>query len=256
LDICIYYLRKVYFFCYFCTNEFEDENYLNQTCRKHLIGNEKIFLKCDSSRWFSNLDKKIQLYIDLVRNEDALTAESCINSQIEEFYKKEIYKEEDSRFGCGLCSKMFRGSSFVQNHIQNKHESNLAKVKEKGIAVQYQKNYENDPFHISPTDVYSSPSEEEVSQIYNNYHKIQKDKKDKEEQEREERRKEHYSRKNQSSYRNRDNFRPEKRHDYEEVRKDRKLVDYADIAIDWDKPKERSIDIDYEKSLHEFIPKS
>jgi len=58
LDICIYYLRRVYFFCYFCAEEFEDEYCLNEKCKKHLRGNDKIHLNVDSSKWFHNLEKK------------------------------------------------------------------------------------------------------------------------------------------------------------------------------------------------------
>jgi len=197
------------------------------------------------------------VYIDIIRNEDALTAETYINIQLEEFYSKEVYREEENRFGCGLCSKMFRGTLFVQKHIQNKHEAQLDKAKEKGIIIQYQKNYENDTNHITPSDVYSS-GKEDFSQIYQNYYKQQKEKKEKEDQERDERRRDYYSRKNSSSYR-KDNYRSERKYDnqnHQENNRDRKLVDYADIATDWDKPKERPVDIDYEKSLHEFIPRN
>jgi len=81
----------------------------------------------------------LKSFIEIPRTSEVYTADSCIKKQTDEFYNNEIFKEEESRFGCRICNKMFRGSLFVQKHIQNKHENALDKVREQGIFAQYQK---------------------------------------------------------------------------------------------------------------------
>jgi len=126
------------------------------------------------------------------------------------------------------------------------------------------KNYENDPFHIEPSDVYGNQTHEELQATFQKYYKAEKEKKEKEEREKEERKRDsgrdnyrdnrdNYSRRSyRKEYRPNDNY---KKEHALEINKDRKLVDYSDIVSDFEKPKDNQMDIDYEKSLHEFIPK-
>merc|ERR1719321_1047252 len=47
----------------------------------------------------------------------------------------------EEKFGCKLCTKLFRSSEFVVRHIHNKHKSMLEEVEEKAFEDVYAQNY-------------------------------------------------------------------------------------------------------------------
>ena len=64
-----------------------------------------------------------------------------MQKMLEEFVESQIEKMGDEKFGCKLCTKLFRSSDFVQRHINNKHKSMVEEVEEKAYEEVYAQNY-------------------------------------------------------------------------------------------------------------------
>merc|ERR1719399_2646001 len=60
---------------------------------------------------------------------------------LEEFVESHIEKMGEEKFGCKLCTKLFRSAEFVERHIHNKHKSVLEEIEEKANEDVYAQNY-------------------------------------------------------------------------------------------------------------------
>ena len=63
---------------------------------------------------------------------------------LKEFVDGHIEQMEEEKFGCKLCTKLFRGADFVRRHITNKHQDACEEIKEKAIDEVYQMNVVHD----------------------------------------------------------------------------------------------------------------
>jgi len=157
LDRGITYLRRVHFFCYYCGEEFEDEDELVGKCGiVHLRGRK---IENSSSNSTTNLtvqttfenDNRIRSRINKPNNPDVYTGKQLIQQSKKEFFQKQIVKIEENKYRCSLCSKLFRGPAYVEKHLNLKHISEIEKIEVEALEEQFFLNYLNDPKKLSAT---------------------------------------------------------------------------------------------------------
>lgn len=72
---------------------------------------------------------------------DKFLGKERVQKILEEFAQSQIEKMGEEKYGCKLCTKLFRSADFVERHIQNKHKSVLEEVEEKAYEDVYAQNY-------------------------------------------------------------------------------------------------------------------
>jgi len=153
LDRLIGYLRKVHFFCYYCGEEFDDEEELNRKCgQKHFRGkkNETNPVNVATDAWANSVDTKLKAKLENPDNYKVATAQQLTDKKTTKFYNKYVNKIEEEKYRCGVCSKLFMGESFVRKHLSLKHIEDLELLKQKALDKQFFENYFNDPRRIVP----------------------------------------------------------------------------------------------------------
>jgi len=156
LDKYVTYLRNVHFFCYYCAEEYDDEDDLQKRCPMHLRASKRVDasgneVQQDSgSNWAANLDKKIadRLEKKLITNLDTIVEKS-----LEDFYNENAVEKKAEKYKCGQCTKYFKGPSFVRKHISLKHIEKINEVKQKALEDQFYNNYFYDNNHITPMNI-------------------------------------------------------------------------------------------------------
>jgi SERRATE/Ars2, N-terminal domain/Arsenite-resistance protein 2/Domain of unknown function (DUF4187) len=141
LDYQILYLRKIHSFCFYCVEEYDDERMLAAKCgiahvRGKVDANIKIFIdprieyRILNSGTFKKYDKDM---------------DEIFNKKLKEFEEKYTVQEEENKYRCDLCKKLFRGSEFIKKHLSAKHteEMNML-LKERMESIMLEK-YLSDP---------------------------------------------------------------------------------------------------------------
>jgi len=147
------------FFCYYCGEEYDDEDDLQKKCPTNHLRSLKRDLSLvtetpqdsgSGSNWAANLDKKItdRLEKKIITNLDALVEKS-----LEEFFSDNAVEKKAEKYKCGLCVKYFKGPSFVRKHIMLRHQEKISEVKQKALEEQFFTNYSIDPNHITPMNI-------------------------------------------------------------------------------------------------------
>jgi len=169
LDRLIAYLRFVHWFCYYCGEEYEDEDELLRKCgQTHWRGrkttNTDLGMDANNDQWAQSLDQKIQLRINHPPDLNVLFGKNRVQRKLEELFEQHIIKIEEEKFRCGYCSKLFCGDNFVRKHINGKHMTEIEQAKNKALEKQYFENYLADPrrpvpaFSPSPSGLSSGPN--------------------------------------------------------------------------------------------------
>ena len=68
---------------------------------------------------------------------DKFLGKERVQKILEEFVQSQLEKMGEEKYGCKLCTKLFRSADFVERHIQNKHKSVLEEVEEKAYEDVY-----------------------------------------------------------------------------------------------------------------------
>ncbi|KDQ65023.1 hypothetical protein JAAARDRAFT_117492 [Jaapia argillacea MUCL 33604] len=109
-------------------------------------GSENRDWKRNDERWLEWLDAKIAL---LVRRNEVDPQEYGGKSYDEELSRTAesfIKQEDEGKFRCKTCQKLFKATSFVEKHILNKHPELVKHLEE----IPYFNNFALDPHRIQP----------------------------------------------------------------------------------------------------------
>ncbi|KAG6900119.1 hypothetical protein C0993_002654 [Termitomyces sp. T159_Od127] len=102
--------------------------------------------KRNDDRWLEWLDSKLALLI----NRDAVDPRAYSAKSYEEELTKAvetyIKQEDEGKFRCKTCQKLFKATSFVEKHIANKHPELVKHLDD----IPYFNNFALDPHHIQP----------------------------------------------------------------------------------------------------------
>jgi len=160
LDQLVTYMRDVHNFCYYCGEEYEDEDELHRKCgHKHLRGKKKESdsVNVSTDTWAKSLDEKIKNRL----NSDSIEVESgrkLTEKKLEKFSTSNVNRIDEEKYRCGICNKLFCGESFVRKHLSVKHPDQIEEVKKQAIIRQFSDNYTKDPKKITSAAVNNVPN--------------------------------------------------------------------------------------------------
>lgn len=102
--------------------------------------------KRNDERWLEWLDSKLALLI----NRNGVDPRDYLGKSYEEELSKAceqyIKQEDEGKFRCKTCQKLFKATSFVEKHIANKHPDLVKHLED----IPYYNNFALDPHHIQP----------------------------------------------------------------------------------------------------------
>lgn len=102
--------------------------------------------KRNDERWLDWLDSKVALLINRdgvdIREYGGKSYDEVLAKAVDPFIKQ----EDEGKFRCRMCQKLFKATSFVEKHIANKHPESIKEVED----VPYFNNFVLDPYHIQP----------------------------------------------------------------------------------------------------------
>ncbi|RDB17013.1 Serrate RNA effector molecule [Hypsizygus marmoreus] len=102
--------------------------------------------KRNDERWLEWLDSKLALLI----NRDGVDPRTYSGKSYDEELTKAVApflkQEDEGKFRCKTCQKLFKATSFVEKHIANKHPELVKHLDD----IPYFNNFALDPHHIQP----------------------------------------------------------------------------------------------------------
>ncbi|KAI0002946.1 hypothetical protein BJV74DRAFT_876354 [Russula compacta] len=97
-------------------------------------------------RWVEWLDSKIALLLDRESVDPHAYGGKAYDEELSKVAEPYIKQEDEGKFRCKTCQKLFKATSFVEKHIANKHPE-LVKLLDD---LPYFNNFALDPHHIQP----------------------------------------------------------------------------------------------------------
>lgn len=160
LDFYILYLRQAFNSCYYSAsiNDFKEELQRKSSMFYRETDNDYADQSDDrispQDNWIKNLDEKISIIID--QNLDYTKLGGIdYDKEVSAVANKLVKKEDENKFRCLECTKLFRALEFIEKHILNKH--NHAISSDNLVDLQAFNNFLADPHKIlPPTDLPAS----------------------------------------------------------------------------------------------------
>ncbi|KAL4082083.1 hypothetical protein V8B97DRAFT_1927313 [Scleroderma yunnanense] len=180
LDLYLAYLRAAYHTCYYCAVVTDHSEELQRKCLKHvrkplsksLLEEVKAAeaekaekekkedetdvaitkppenrdWKRNDERWLEWFDSKIALLINRAGVDPRDYGGKSYDEELTKAVEPYIKQEDEGRFRCKTCQKLFKATSFVEKHIANKHGELVKQLDE----VPYFNNFALDPHRIQP----------------------------------------------------------------------------------------------------------
>lgn len=154
LDLYILYLRNAFNTCYYSASihDFKEElvrksciYYRNTTTPSPT--HEDAYDSHKSENWMKHLDEKISSLIEPNFDHVAYGGFNY-DDEVTAVVTKLIKKEDENKFRCLECTKLFRAMEFIEKHILNKH-SNVIEVDKLDDILAFN-NYIRDPNRVNP----------------------------------------------------------------------------------------------------------
>ncbi|TCD62735.1 hypothetical protein EIP91_006460 [Steccherinum ochraceum] len=100
----------------------------------------------NDERWIEWLDSKIALLVDRNGVDPRDYGGKHPDEELSKSAEAYIKQEDEGKFRCKTCQKLFKATSFVEKHIANKHPELVKHLDE----IPYFNNFALDPHHIQP----------------------------------------------------------------------------------------------------------
>ncbi|KAF9464270.1 hypothetical protein BDZ94DRAFT_1256727 [Collybia nuda] len=102
--------------------------------------------KQNDERWLEWLDSKIALLINRDGVDPRAYAGKSYDEELTKAVEPFIKQEDEGKFRCKTCQKLFKATSFVEKHIANKHPELVKQLDD----LPYFNNFALDPHRIQP----------------------------------------------------------------------------------------------------------
>ncbi|RDX53607.1 hypothetical protein OH76DRAFT_1398727 [Lentinus brumalis] len=102
--------------------------------------------KRNDERWLEWLDSKVALLIDRNGVDPRDYGGKSYEEELSRACEQHIKQEDEGKFRCKNCQKLFKATSFVEKHIANKHPDLVKHLDE----IPYFNNFALDPHRIQP----------------------------------------------------------------------------------------------------------
>ncbi|EIW82450.1 hypothetical protein CONPUDRAFT_53735 [Coniophora puteana RWD-64-598 SS2] len=97
-------------------------------------------------RWFENFDAKIALLINRNGVDPREYGGKSTDEELSRAVEPYVKQEDEGRYRCKTCSKLFKATSFVEKHIANKHAELVKGLED----LSYFNNFALDPHRVQP----------------------------------------------------------------------------------------------------------
>ncbi|KAF5372018.1 hypothetical protein D9615_008095 [Tricholomella constricta] len=124
------------------TNEIEKEK--EKDVKKDRQGDRN--WKQNDDRWLDWLDSKLALLINRDGVDPRAYSGKGYDEELTKAVEAFIKQEDEGKFRCKTCQKLFKATSFVEKHIANKHPEHVKHLED----IPYFNNFALDPHHIQP----------------------------------------------------------------------------------------------------------
>ncbi|KAL5508542.1 hypothetical protein ACEPAH_6161 [Sanghuangporus vaninii] len=126
--------------------EREDKNKDSMLKERDPKSGESKDLKRNDERWLEWLDNKLALLI----NKDSIDVRDYGGKLYEEELRKavepHVKQEDEGKYRCKTCSKLFKATTFIEKHIVNRHSELVRQLED----IPYYNNFVLDPQRIQP----------------------------------------------------------------------------------------------------------
>ncbi|KAI0047290.1 hypothetical protein FA95DRAFT_1559257 [Auriscalpium vulgare] len=179
LDLYLAYLRTAFNTCYYCAIVTDHMEELQRKCIKHVrkpipkasleaykaaaAEKERVTNADDpfaekekedggkrapipDERWLDWLDSKVALLINREGVDPREYGGKSYDEELTKAVEPYVKQEDEGKFRCKTCQKLFKATSFVEKHIANKHSELVKQLDE----IPYFNNFALDPHHIQP----------------------------------------------------------------------------------------------------------
>ncbi|KAG5639154.1 hypothetical protein H0H81_006413 [Sphagnurus paluster] len=102
--------------------------------------------KRNDERWLEWLDSKLALLIDRDGVDPRVYSGKSYDDELTKAVEPFLKQEDEGKFRCKTCQKLFKATSFVEKHIANKHPELVKHLED----IPYFNNFALDPHHIQP----------------------------------------------------------------------------------------------------------
>ncbi|KAL4241397.1 ARS2 family protein [Abortiporus biennis] len=102
--------------------------------------------KRNDERWLDWLDSKVALLINRDGVDPRDYGGKSYDEELSRACEPFIKQEDEGKFRCKTCQKLFKATSFVEKHIANKHPELVKHLED----IPYFNNFALDPHHIQP----------------------------------------------------------------------------------------------------------
>ncbi|TFK99084.1 hypothetical protein BDV98DRAFT_532986 [Pterulicium gracile] len=97
-------------------------------------------------RWSEWLDSKIALLIDRDNVDPRDYGGKNYDEELAKAIEPCIKQEDEGKFRCKICQKLFKATAFVEKHVANKHPESIKSLED----ISYFNNFALDPHRIQP----------------------------------------------------------------------------------------------------------
>ncbi|KAG6915387.1 hypothetical protein DXG01_011759 [Tephrocybe rancida] len=102
--------------------------------------------KRNDDRWLEWLDSKLALLINRDGVDPRVYSGKSYDEELTKAVEPHLKQEDEGKFRCKTCQKLFKATSFVEKHIANKHPELVKNLDD----LPYFNNFALDPHHIQP----------------------------------------------------------------------------------------------------------
>jgi len=144
LDLYIEYLHRVHLFCYYNATEAESIEDYDRKCpvlHRQLpkapaattSDNESPEKETNAEtkdKICERIDNKITMRMNRPMNSEDIEkiGGRNVDSEIDKYVSRHVTKVDEGKYRCRLCTKLFKGESFVMKHIKSKHTESLEPI--------------------------------------------------------------------------------------------------------------------------------
>ncbi|KAG8855881.1 hypothetical protein FRB96_006703 [Tulasnella sp. 330] len=132
LDLYLAYLRYAFHCCYYCAAVASYDEELLRKCIKHVRGSPWSSGDPKEERWVEWLTSKVALLTDRETVDPCLYGGKDLQKELSKACEPHLKREDEGKFRCSVCTKLFKAESFVEKHIANKHPELVTSLAESG----------------------------------------------------------------------------------------------------------------------------
>ncbi|KZT62144.1 hypothetical protein CALCODRAFT_490328 [Calocera cornea HHB12733] len=178
LDLWLNYLRGAFNTCYYCALVCDHVEALQRKCVKHIRmpyvkptameeEAEREGLKKRGpadDRWVEWLDLRVVLLLRRPEVDPADYGGMNYDVEVHRLVMPHVQQEDEGKYRCKVCTKLFKASTFVEKHVANKHPELL---QEQLDVIPFINNFALDPVHLTPqqhTSAFTQPPRRDTRQ--------------------------------------------------------------------------------------------